>query len=45
MRLLSFRLRRLLRLTEQNRITKSVLLENLGYAIKVVEKTYMEETK
>nr|CDS22433.1 calcium:calmodulin dependent 3'5' cyclic [Echinococcus granulosus] len=39
------RLRKIVKLTEQNKITKSVLIENLTYALQVVEKTYIEETK
>ncbi|VDD80969.1 unnamed protein product [Mesocestoides corti] len=39
------RLRKILQLTEENRITKRVLLENLNYALDVVTKTYIEETK
>ncbi|VDN08918.1 unnamed protein product, partial [Dibothriocephalus latus] len=40
----ALRLKRIVRLVERNRITKNVLLDNLEYAIQVVEKTYMEET-
>ncbi|VDN97433.1 unnamed protein product [Rodentolepis nana] len=39
------RLRKIVKLTEQDKITKTVLIENLNYALQVVEKTYIEETK
>lgn len=41
----ALRLKRIVRLVERNRITKNALLNNLEYAIQVVEKTYMEETR
>ncbi|VDL11665.1 unnamed protein product [Hymenolepis diminuta] len=39
------RLRKIVKLTERDKITKSVLIENLTYALQVVEKAYIEETK
>nr|VZI30741.1 unnamed protein product [Spirometra erinaceieuropaei] len=41
----ALRLKHIVRLVERNRITKNVLLDNLEYAIQVVEKTYLEETR
>ncbi|KAM3186030.1 hypothetical protein ACTXT7_005211 [Hymenolepis weldensis] len=38
------RLRKIVKLTEHDKITKSVLIENLTYALQVVEKAYIEET-
>ncbi|KAL5105853.1 Calcium/calmodulin-dependent 3'5'-cyclic nucleotide phosphodiesterase 1C [Taenia crassiceps] len=39
------RLRKIVKMTEENKITKSALIENLTYALQVVQKTYIEETK
>lgn len=32
-------------MTEEDKIAKAALIENLTYALQVVQKTYIEETK